>query len=225
MFNSILRKLLPDQTPIMLIRKHAELIKQSANMLPQLIEDYFAGRDITQAVQKISNMETEADNIKFELRDLINQNIKTPFARNDFKDYIHTQDDIIDRIEDIAKKLSLNYMEGIEEEAKRFLMELVNQNITAINYLCQAIEDLRKFVDSYFDKRISQEEKEDIREVTRIEEDIDKFTLELGKWIYSKKHQINPIDLIFFREIVNILAQMADATENTAEKLLNFVIN
>ncbi len=224
MFNSIFRKLLPDETPITLIRKHAELIKKSADLLPQLLEDYFAGKDIDELVSQISDMESQADDIKFQLRELINKSIKTPFGRSDFKDYIHTQDNIIDCIEDVAKKLSLNRMEGVEEDAKSAIMELVNLNITGISYLCQAIDDLRKVIDSYFDSRASEEEKRDIIKVTRVEGDIDKLTLKLGRWIYSKKHQMNPIDLIFFRELVRILSEMADATENTAEKLMNFII-
>ncbi len=223
MFDSILRRLLPDETPLTLIKQHAELVEKSADILPSLIKDYFDDKDISETVKQISDMESQADEIKFQLRDLITQNVKIPFGRSDLKDYIHTQDNIIDGIEDIAKKLSLNKMEGIDEEAESALLELVELNIRGIRYLKQAIEDLHKVVGSYFDSRASEEEDKDITKVTRVEGDIDKLTLKLGKWIYSKKYKVNPIDLMFFRELVRILSKMADSTENTAEKLRNFI--
>ncbi len=223
MFNSILRKLLPDETPLTLIKQHIELIDKSVNLLPGLIKDYFAGKDISETVHQISEMESQADEIKFQLRDLITQNVKIPFGRSDLKDYIHTQDNIIDGIEDVAKKLSLNQMEGIDESAQSDLLELVELNIRGIGYLKQAVEDLRKVVGSYFDSRASEQEAKDIVKVVRVEGDIDKLTLKLGHWIYSKKHQVNPIDLMFFRELVRILGKMADSTENAAEKLRNFI--
>ncbi len=223
MFDSILRKLLPDETPLTLIKQHIELIDKSVNLLPVLIKDYFADKDIAETVHQISEMESQADEIKFQLRDLITQNVKIPFGRSDLKDYIHTQDNIIDGVEDVAKKLSLNRMEGIDEQAQEALMELVDLNIRGIGYLKQAVEDLRKVVGSYFDSRASEQEAKDIVKVVRVEGDIDKLTLKLGQWIYSKKHEVNPIDLMFFRELVRILGKMADSTENAAEKLRNFI--
>ncbi len=223
MFDSILHKLLPNETPLNLIRQHVNLIDKSINMLPNLIKDYFEGKDISQTVHQISEMESQADEIKFQLRDLITQNVKIPFGRSDLKDYIHTQDNIIDSIEDIAKKLSLNRMEGIDEQAQNGLLELVKLNIRGVEYLKQAIDDLKKVVDSYFDSRASEQESKDIVEVVRVEGDIDKLTLKLGQWIYSKKYDVNPIDLMFFRELVRILSKMADSTENAAEKLKNFI--
>jgi uncharacterized protein Yka (UPF0111/DUF47 family) len=58
--------------------------------------------------------------------------------------------------------------------------------------------------------------------VEDIESRIDKLTLQLGKWTFSRKNEFNPLDIIFFNDLVLIFAKIGDQAENLAEMLRSF---
>ena len=72
--------------------------------------------------------------------------------------------------------------------------------------------------------RVAERKKEekDIVTIEGLESEIDKLTLKLGKWSYSKKNEANPLDLIFFNDLVVIFAEIGDKTENLAELMRSF---
>jgi len=153
------------------------------------------------------------------LRKLLSKNIKTPFAVRDLLTYLSKQEKIIDYIEDIAKKLSLNQIEGLDDVIIKDFKILVEEVVRAINSLLVMINEIHRIMDSSFAEKYVKKEKKDRVKIEDIEGRVDKISLKIGKWIYSKKNDLNPIDLVFFRELVLIFVKISDITENTAEQL------
>lgn len=212
-------KMFPKKAPIDLLLKHAEILEDLSKEIIPLVDDYLSGKDISAKVKDISRMESQADNFKFDLRKMLSKNIKTPFAVRDLLAYLSKQEKIIDYIEDIAKKLSLNQIDGLDEEIIKDFRILVEEVVRAINSLLVMINEIHKIMDSSFAEKYIKKEKKDRVKIEDIEGRVDKISLKIGKWIYSKKNELNPIDLVFFRELVLIFVKISDITENTAEQL------
>lgn len=223
MFRSLLSDLFPQDAPLKLLIQHAEILDELAKLLVPLTEKYFKGDDISETVAYICKREHEADEVKFKLRNVLKSSVKIPFAIKGMLDYLHYQDDLIDAIEDIALKMSMNRVEGFDDTIKAKFIEIVKQVELSMDLLQDMVCDLKKILDSSFASKVMQREERDYAEIDRIENVVDELSIEIGKWIYSKKKELNPIDLLFFREMVEILTDMTDTAENTAEILRAFL--
>ncbi len=223
MFHSLLSDLFPKDAPLKLLIQHADVLDELAKLLVPLTEKYFNGENIDEMVAYICKREHEADELKFKLRNVLKSSVKVPFAIKGMLDYLHYQDDLIDAIEDIALKMSMNRVEGFDHEIQAKFLEIVRQVEHSMDILQDMVCDLKKILDSSFASKMLQREERDYAEIDKIENIVDELSIEIGKWIYSKKTVINPIDLLFFREMVEILGNMTDTAENTAEILRAFL--
>jgi uncharacterized protein Yka (UPF0111/DUF47 family) len=86
----------------------------------------------------------------------------------------------------------------------------------------QAIIEHKTEMASAFSKRERKKEEKEIVKIEELESQIDELTQKLGKWIYSKKNKYNPLDLIFFNDLILIFAEIGDKAENLAELLRSF---
>ncbi|HDS03409.1 MAG TPA: DUF47 family protein [Firmicutes bacterium] len=216
-------RMFPKETPIKLLIEHAAILEEISRLIKPLIESWFQNKDIYEEMRFISKRESDADEIKFQIRKMLSQSVRTPFAVKDILDYLHLQDSLIDRFEDVAKKLSLNKVEGLDDYIKEKVMELTDQVIQSIDYLEDMIREVRKVITYSFPSKLLKKEANSYVKIEDIENKVDDISIEIGKWIYSKKKEINPVDLIFFREMVLILVHITDRAENTAELLNAFL--
>ncbi|TYB30857.1 MAG: DUF47 family protein [Candidatus Mcinerneyibacterium aminivorans] len=223
MQGSFISELFPKHTPMELLIEHAKILSEVTKDVKPLVEKYFNHEDIGELVDRISDKESKADKIKFKLRKMFHKRIKTPYTAKDLLEYLHKQDFLIDSIEDISKKLSLNRIDGLDEEVQTLFLELVDVIIKAMGYLEEMTENAKKAINTSFAKKVLDAEESDSVRIEDLEGEVDKLSLKIGKWIYSHKNKLNPIDLIFFRELVLLFVEIADEAENTAE-LLNALI-
>lgn len=220
---SVVSSLLPKETPLQCIIDHAQLLGEVSNVMEDLVMAYFDHQDISELVSFISKKESNADEIKFTLRKMLAKPIKIPFSKTELIYAMHLQDDIIDLMEDIAKKMAMNYVDfTLDEEVRQDFIELVREIRQIIAYLEDGINELKRVVASSFSKKERKKEEKDIVKVENIESRIDTLTLKLGKWAYSKKHEFNPLDLHFFNELVLIFSEIGDKAENLAEIMRGF---
>lgn len=220
---SVFLKIFPKITPIELILEHADILFDLSKKMEILIDLYLKDEDITELVKYISKKESEADDIKFKVREELSKNIKLPFTRKELNDYLSKQEKLIDLIEDVAKKLSLNKVEGFDEQIKDDVRALTKEVVKSLEILDKMIFQIRQLIDTSFSKKILKKEEKENYSIEKIEGKVDKCSLKIAKWLYSKKHELNPVDIIFFREFIRLLNQISDIAENTAE-LLNLFI-
>lgn len=223
MGTAFFKKMFPKESPIKLLIEHAIILEDVTKKVKILVEKYFNDEDISELVEDISRQESKADDLKFEIRKILAESVRTPFAIKDILDYLNYQETLVDYMEDIAKKLSLNKIEGLDEEVKSDFLELVQEVVNSIDFLENMVSEMKKIIDASFATKFLKEEQEESLRIEAIEGNVDKISLRIGKWIYSKKKEMNPIDLIFFRELVLIFVKVTDIAENTAELLSAFV--
>lgn len=220
---SVVSSLLPKETPLEFIIEHGEILEEVGKVMEELTLSYFAHEDITEKVKFISSKESDADTIKFKFRKMLDKNVKVPFPKQTLLYAMHLQDDIIDRMEDIAKRMAMNYLDfNIEDHVQQDFIQLVREVQSIITYLEEAIRELKRVLASTFSKRERKKEEKEIVRVENVESEIDKLTLKLGKWAYSRKHDANALDLMFFNDLVLIFAEIGDKAENLAEMIRSF---
>ncbi|GAK59458.1 hypothetical protein U27_06443 [Candidatus Vecturithrix granuli] len=220
---SVVTSLLPKETPLELMIAHGEILDEVSEVLEELTRSYFEHKDIAENVRFIAAKECDADAMKFKFRKMLDKNIKVPFPKQTFLYALHLQDDIIDMMEDIAKRMAMNYLDfPLEDEVQKDFMQLVREVQSIIKYLEQAIRELKQVFASSFAKRERKKEEKEIIRVENVESCIDTLTLKLGKWAYSKKNEYNALDLIFFNDLTLIFAKIGDKAENLAEMIRSF---
>lgn len=220
---SVVSNLLPKETPLELLIEHVEILKEVSNVMEELAITYFKQKNISKLVKFIAEKESDADAIKFKLRKMLDQHMKVPFSKMALIQAIHLQDDIIDMMEDIAKRMSMNFLDfTLDSKIQEDFIHLVEEVKSIVGYLEDAILELKMVMASTFSRRERKKEEKDIVKIEEIESKIDKLTLKIGKWTYSKKNDLNPMDLIFFNDLVQIFSRIADKAENLAEMMRSF---
>jgi predicted phosphate transport protein (TIGR00153 family) len=213
----------PKETPIKLLIEHAKILEDVSKVMPDLVIKYLDWQDISELVTFIVNKENEADDIKMKLRNLLTQNVKVPFSKSELIYAMHLQDDVIDLMKDVARKMSLNSLDFIlEKKAREDFLELVQEAMKAVEHLEDEISALDVILVSAFSKRARKKGEKDITKIEALEHKIDKIALKLGRWSYSMKNKLNPIDLLFFNELVQLFSEIADVAENLAQMIRSF---
>jgi len=127
-------------------------------------------------------------------------------------------DKIIDTIDDILKLLLMNRVENLDD-IKELLEELVENVVLTVEEMVDALKELRLVVESDFAPKEIEKEKAEAEEVEKEETKTDVNTVTLGKYLFSKKYEINPVDLIFFMELSKLLSKIANYAENVVERI------
>ena len=215
---SVWDKLFGGTSPVELMIKHGLIVERASDLLPELWKRYMAGDDFSDIAEEISNLESEADTIKIEIRKILHRGFLYRFEKHDIIEYIRVQDRIVDLIEDTAKIMGLNRVD-LPDEAMEKLEKLVDCIENMVDFLKKALKELRTVLESDFAKREIGKERELIEKMARLESRIDEAVYDFGRWLYAQKNTMNPVDIMFLRNLVLTISHIADATENVADKI------
>src|SRR6056297_1680257 len=204
--------------PIDEIIQHARVVEHASDYLPSLFYKYLNGEDITQMVSEIDKLEDDADDIKNNIRKNLKKGYMYRFERVDLLSFIEIQDKIADKIEDLAKMMTLNTVE-LEQSSKDKIFAIVDEVENMLDLFKSSVKYLVKIIDSDFSKDTIQHEENDITEMKWFEKDIDEKIFDFGKWMYEQKNIMNPIDLLFLRKLVLSLSDIADLSQNVSDRI------
>ncbi|AEX85086.1 hypothetical protein XO10_03290 [Marinitoga sp. 1135] len=204
--------------PIDEIIKHARIVEEASDYLPELFKRYLNQENIEDLVEKIDKLEDDADDIKRNFRQLLKKGHLYRFERIELLEFIDLQDSIIDLIEDVAKKMTFNQIE-LEEEHKEIIFSVVNEIEKMLDHFKKTIKYLKIILSSDFSKETVSIEEQDIKEMKWFEKDVDNKLFKFGKWLYSQKNTMNPIDFLYLRELILLLARIADVTQNVCDRV------
>ncbi|MBN1620165.1 DUF47 family protein [candidate division WOR-3 bacterium] len=222
MNSSIFKKLFPQSEPLNLLIEHAQLLEEAIKLLNPMFQNYFSGSETYEYSSQICMLESRADDIKFKIREIIASGIKIPFDKSDFLDYLSMQETLIDQAKDLARKISLNKV-SLSRELTEDFFNLLDEVIKTVDYLENAIRALKPLLYFSFSSKDSDQEREEIFMVEKLESSVDKKSIAIAKKLYSMKDEIHPVDLYFMESILLILSKMGDFAENGAELLLRFI--
>ena len=176
-----------------------------------------------EVAKQIMMIEHEADTIKTEIRDHLPKTIFLPIDRRDLLRLLSAQDDIADRVEDLAVVLtikeSLPLPGSMSEELDRvcgLVMECVKAAVKISNEMDELIE-------AGFGGAEAESVFELIKQVGELEWKADKRQYKLSQALVLAADELKPMDLILWSEVIKNLGRIANAAEGYSKELRNIL--
>ncbi len=218
--SSLLRK-----SPFKPIQEHMRMVFQCICALPPLFEALFdmEQEKVVECAEQISLLETEADKIKSTFRLNMPKTLLLPVDRKDLLSLMGDQDRLADTCEDIGKVFIDRKME-VPVELKPLLDELLEGTMEISGEAKKMIEELDELVEVGFGGgRELNKVTSLISGVRKSEHNIDAILSRTRKALFAIENQLNPVDVIFWYRIIELLGNISDQAENIADRLLLFL--
>ncbi|AFG34936.1 phosphate transport regulator related to PhoU [Fervidobacterium pennivorans DSM 9078] len=216
---NIFQRLIPYRSPLELLSEHSKLCVKAANLMYTAIEKYLNNIQVNELSKEIDGLEDNADQLKLQLRDIYSKLKWTYFNKSDFLDILHNVDSIIDLTDDVVKVLTINQVDPVPEDIKAPILELADAVRKSVEHMDITIQELKNVVESGFAPKEIEKEAKEIETVEADERSSDKLGLELGKRLFAKKNEMNPVDIMFLNNVVILLMRIEDRAKNVVERI------
>lgn len=183
---SIISRLVPRENRFFeLFNQHASLAAEASVVLSELLKDYQGEAQRVTRIERINDLEHNADRITHETVALLQTIFVTPLDRDDIHRLISRMDDILDLMQDCAESLNLYDVRQVTEPAIE-LAELLRtccvrlQSAVALLHnmhnapealkICREIDNLESQADRVMRGAISKlfRDESDIRQVIKL---------------------------------------------------------
>ena len=171
---------------------------------------------------QIKLLETEADKLKSTFRLNMPKSLFLPVDRKDLLSLIADQDKIADTAEDIGKIFLYRNM-IVPEEIKELLDELLEATMEISAAAKEMIEQLDELLELGFGGRESAKVTKMIAGVRRSEHNIDDILYRCQKQLFAIEGDLDPVSVMFWYKILELLGLISDQSENLADRLLLFL--
>jgi len=216
---NIFQRLIPYRSPLELLSEHSKLCVKAANLMYTAIEKYLNNIQVNELSKEIDGLEDNADQLKLQLRDIYSKLKWTYFNKSDFLDILHNVDSIIDLTDDVVKVLTINQVDPVPEDIKAPILELADAVRKSVEHMDITIQELKNVVESGFAPKEIEKEDQGVETVEAEERSSDKLGLELGKKLFAKKNEMNPVDIMFLNNVVILLMRIEDRARNVVERI------
>lgn len=180
----------------------SENMTEAAKVLTQVLDTQSAP-DIAAGVKKIKEYEHKGDEMTHAVLRKLNQTFITPFDREDIHKLASSLDDVLDFINAAAVRMSLYKIENPPEAACKLAALIVKQS----EELTKAVRLLEK----------QDHVMEHCVEINRLEDQADQICREAIATLFE--FEKDPITLIKFKELYEVLETATDKAEDAANVL------
>lgn len=207
-------------SPIRPIEQHMRKTHQCAKQLHPFFEavlqqDWQTAASIQ---QKISELETEADRIKRELRLHLPAGLFLPVSRTDLLELLSAQDRIANKAEDIAGLIISRKM-LIPASLSAILMPFLDCCLDASRQACKAINELDELLESGFRGSEVKIVEEMIMTLDDIEQNSDEKLADIRHRIFELETELPAIEVIFLYKLVQWIGDLADHAQTVGGRL------
>lgn len=186
----------------------AEIILEAARALDQLALDY---TDVELKVAHIKHLEHEGDQVAHQTFALLSRTWITPIDREDIHDLVKALDDVLDFIDAAASRFVLYKIPSPRPGVK-----------PATEILVQSADAIRRAMGFLGDLKNSAQILELCVEINRLENEADSLNrISIGKLFDAEK---DPITLLKWKEIYEVLEEATDRCEDVANVLEQIVL-
>lgn len=211
-------------SPFKPVQEHMRLTFSCICLLPPLLDALYR-RDYEQLAEfgdEIITLESDADLIKHEFRVNLPNTLLLPVDREDLLNLVGDQDGLADIVEEIAKILMYRDME-VPDPLKDTLDELLEGTMEISVAAKDLIERLDELLQVGFRGREQEKVSLMIAGVRRSEHNIDTILHRLRRKLFKIETQLNPVDAMFWYQLIALIGSISDQAENVADRLLLFL--
>lgn len=194
-----------------LFNRSADTVLEGAKVLLDLLTSY---EDIERKARRLRDLEHDGDEITHEVFRMLNRTFVTPLDREDIGTLAGRLDDVLDWIEEVARRLRVYKLGPPNTLARRFAQVILEQ-VQAIDQLVPLLEHVQD----------SQEIQRGIAEIHRLENEADDLLLEALAGLYDNVSDIPTlIAAMRWGDIYEILEAATDKAEGVAIAIESIVI-
>jgi predicted phosphate transport protein (TIGR00153 family) len=192
--------------------KFYEDFKQMADQLrhgARLLEQMFAvDPPVLDKAHEIKEVEHKCDFLTHEIIQRLNKTFVTPIDREDIHELARTLDDVMDAIDNAAALIPLYRIDKMREGAREFTRVIIEQT-DQIRAAVEALEAKKGVLERCI-------------EINRLENEADRIHKHALGLLFDE--ETNPIMVLKWKEIFDILEEATDACEDVANLLENVVV-
>jgi len=207
-------------TPFELFHTHAQAVEKTVEHMLDAVHISCDGEDASEAIQKTIEAELMADEIKSEVRKLVNKDLRfgVHVSVNDFLYMVTRQDRIADYAQNVAEQLGFRPLFD-DKEAKENLKKMASAVAETVAKYEDAVEALRDFTISGQTKAAEMMLANLIREVNLKEHDADVVEAEAAAYVFTNGEN-SPLAAMHMYRVLQRLDDVANACEKSANAFL-----
>ncbi|MGI9538496.1 MAG: TIGR00153 family protein [Desulfocapsaceae bacterium] len=211
-------------SPFKPVQEHMRLTFSCICLLPPLLDALYRKnyQQLTEFSEEIVKLESAADDIKQDFRENLPNTLLLPVDREDLLHLISDQDGLADLTEEIAKTLVYRDME-VPDPIKDLLDELLEGTMEISVAAKDMIERLDELLQVGFRGREQEKVSVMIAGVRRSEHNIDNIIFRIRRKLFESEKDLNPVDTMFWYQLISLLGAISDQAENVADRLLLFL--
>lgn len=203
---NLLARLLPrERSFFALFTELTANIEEGARLLSALFRDY---RDVAARAQELKALEHKGDQLTHDIITKLNQTFITPFDREDIHQLTTKLDDVLDLIDAVAARLVIYRVDTLRPGAA----ELADILVRSTAQIGAAVSRLEK-QDGIIEHCI---------EINRLENEGDTVVRSAIARLFDEEK--NPVELIKWKEILEVLETATDKCEDVANVLESVVL-
>jgi predicted phosphate transport protein (TIGR00153 family) len=205
------------RSPFEGLQKHADKVKECAHLFKEAAVCHIGQecKEFDLLTEQVARLESEADDIKRNIRNHLPKGILMPVDKFEFFDYLREQDKVLDEVEHALFWLSFR-PRGIPDQVANDIHHLVEAVIPPI----ERLSDLVALAAEYF-RRNSQAQRNKmkslIRDIRQYERETDLLERELKFKIFSIIK--DPLVVFHLIRLVEIIAEIADHAQNASDRM------
>jgi len=202
------------------MQQHMALVEQCADRMVDLLQavtDDDRGQ-VEALKDEILALESEADEMKHELRSHLPRSLFMPVSRRDLLDLLSAQDSIADEAEDVAALVALRHME-VPDFLRDDLMPYARRVVDAVHKCREVIQELDELLAAGFRGTETDRVEDIIRELATLETETDDMGLELVGRLFRHEEELKPLRVVYWQQLIRMIGRVADHAENAGDRL------
>ena len=207
-------------SPFKPLQKHMRKVVECTERLVPLFQavarqDFATVRSEREA---IAALESEADDMKRELRLQLPQTLFLPVDRRDLLELLRLQDNIANKAKDIAGLVLGREMQIPESMVEPF-MEYVQRSIDAARQAHRTVEELDELVETGFRGSEVEVVHSLLEELDRVEKDTDLMQIRLRASLRAMEADLPAVDVMFLYKVIELVGKLADLAQRAGSRL------
>jgi uncharacterized protein len=183
----------------------ADQLRQGARLMESMLASDPPNAD---KAHEIKEVEHQCDFLTHEIIQRLNKTFVTPIDREDIHELARTLDDVMDAIDSAAALIPLYRIEKIRPGARE-LVRVIIQQCDELRAAVEALENRKGVLERAI-------------EINRLENEADRIHKQAIADLFDQEK--DPITIIKWKEILDVLEEATDACEDVANLLENVVV-
>lgn len=191
------------------IEKFLTMGKECIEKTSETLQGYLEkDENFTDASYAVHQIESNADDIRREIEQLLCQGAFLPFFRADIINFLEQTDEVLDKCESLCDYLVL-FKPEFPEDITYGLMEILDHTLKAYSFLVNAYHDLMDDMSAVMEICLK---------IEREEGKIDKIEWNLQKMVFENE-KIDLAQKLLIRDFITFIADLSDIIENSSDRI------